>query len=111
MTDREMQSWELLIECVDMNQFSANSLIGSYNIGLATLYKQSNHEFYSRWIQLIDPSCKEPQGYLLISCYIIGTNDNPPVHQINEILHYDGGIDEVKFLILFNFFFTFQFIE
>lgn len=25
-----------------------------------------------------------PRGALLISCYIVGTSDRPPVHDINE---------------------------
>lgn len=32
------------------------------------------------------------QGYLLISCYIVGTQDRPPVHDINEAKEDD---DEV----------------
>jgi len=31
-----------------------------------------------------------------VSCYIIGPEDNPPVHAIGEALHADDEKDEVK---------------
>ncbi len=63
-------------------------MIGSFSIGLATLYKSKNHEFFKTWLTLTDPNDQnndqEPKGYLLISCYIIGENDTPPMHVTNE---------------------------
>lgn len=47
-----------------------------------------NHEFYNTWLTLTDPedggNDSEPKGYLLVSCYIIGAKDQPPVHTANE---------------------------
>lgn len=37
-----------------------------------------------------------PRGALLISCYIVGTSDRPPVHDINEI--NEGGEDGDNFI-------------
>lgn len=73
---------------LSLSSFFANTLIGTFSIGLATLYKSMNHEFYMKWLTLTDPneqgSDSDIKGYLLVSCYIIGANDAPPVHSIHE---------------------------
>ena len=83
-----MEKFEILIEVLDLSSFLGNTLIGSFSIGLATLYKSMNHEFYNTWLTLSIPedqgSDQEPSGYLLISCYVIGASDTPPVHSANE---------------------------
>lgn len=96
INDIEFEKFEILIEVIDMNKFQTNSLIGRYSIGLATLYRSSNHELYNTWLALMHPESNlEPQGYLLVSAYIIGTEDRPPVHAINEIVYFDDELDEV----------------
>jgi len=56
-----------------------------------------NHEFHNVWLPLHNTSgSSEPQGFLLASCYIIGKNDQPPVHAINEIVYFDDEEDDVK---------------
>lgn len=107
MNDIEFEKFEILIEVIDMNKFQTNSLIGQYSIGLATLYRCSNHELYNTWLALTHPGRNlEPQGYLLVSAYIVGIDDKPPVHAINEIVYFDDDIDEV-FYIFMNFCFRF----
>lgn len=75
-----------------------------YSLGLSTLYRNMDHEFYKKWLPLMHPDHgSEPQGYLLVSCYIIGKDDRPPVHGINESVSEDFDIDNVtthKLLIL-----------
>ena len=89
---------EILFEVFDMNDFTLNPLIGAHSIGLATLYRNMNHEFHNSWLPLESPKNTETQGYLLVSCYIIGKNDKPPVHGINEIVYFDDEADEVFLL-------------
>ena len=96
INDIEFEKFEILIEVIDMNKFQTNSLIGLYSIGLATLYRSSNRELYNTWLALMHPSHNlEPQGFLLVSAYIVGTDDRPPVHAINEIVYFDEEPDEV----------------
>ena len=65
-------------------------------IGLATLYRNMNHEFHNIWLPLHNVNGgSRAQGYLLASCYIIGKNDQPPVHAINEIVYFDDEEDDV----------------
>jgi len=77
-------------------QYSKLSLL----LGLATLYRNMNHEFHNSWLPLEAPTTTETQGYLLVSCYIIGKNDKPPVHGINEIVYFDDEADEVSILCI-----------
>lgn len=91
LTDSELESWELKIECMDFNAFMTNKLIGAYSVGLATLNRNSNHEFYNMWVVLLHPEYgSTPRGYLLINCFIVGPDDVPPAHAIGEQM----GLDE-----------------
>lgn len=55
MTDNELENNEILIEVLDYNDFGANILIGLYSIGLSTLFKSVNHEFFMNWLPLMHP--------------------------------------------------------
>lgn len=48
---------------MDMNDFHANKIIGSFSIGLSTLYKSMDHQFHNQWLPLSNPKAfgnKEP---------------------------------------------------
>ena len=91
LTDVELETWELKIDCYDYNAFFANKFIGGFSIGLATLHRNSNHEFYNVWVSLLNSETgSTPQGYLLVNCFIVGPEDLPPTHSKNE----KAGLDE-----------------
>jgi len=76
LTDHELQTFELSVDVIDYNNFTANELIGSYSIGLSTLHRNSNHEFFNTWLTLMNvEKGSEPQGYLLINAFIVGPDD------------------------------------
>jgi len=54
MNEYELESFELNIELYDHNALLANELIGQYSIGLSTLYRNLNHEFYKVWVGVFD---------------------------------------------------------
>ena len=57
---------------MDYNEFLPNELIGMYSIGLSTLYRNSNHEYYRNWISLIHPDKGlEPQVMNKNSIYLL----------------------------------------
>jgi hypothetical protein len=67
------------------------------------MYRNSNHEYFRTWIQLIDPSPEADQnvvqGYLRVSCFIVGPNERPPVHgqedgAENEDIGSESEVDE-----------------
>jgi hypothetical protein len=55
-------------------------------MSLSTLYKSVNHEYYQTWLALSKPGRldNETTGYLKVSCYLISSNDKPPVHGFGE---------------------------
>ncbi|CAG9335811.1 unnamed protein product [Blepharisma stoltei] len=95
LTDMELETWELKIECLNHNQFLKNSLVGSFSFGLATLHRNSNHEFYGMWITLLHPDHgSSPRGYVLMNCFIVGPQDIPPAHAIGEHMGLEEDADE-----------------
>jgi len=62
MSPVELQTFELIIECLHYNNFMSNRLIGQFSIGLSTLHKQRNHEIFQAWLTLLNPevSANEP---------------------------------------------------
>lgn len=83
-----MEKFEILVEVLSLSSFWGNTLIGTFSIGLATLYKSMNHQFRNTWLTLTDPNEEgtdaEVKGYLLVTCYIIGAKDSPPVSSAND---------------------------
>lgn len=91
----DLMKAELSFEVWSKNNFLGNSLIGTYAVGLFTLYRNANHEFYNCWLTLTSPELpNEAQGYLLVNCFIIGPNDKPPVHSLNEKVNQDVGEED-----------------
>jgi hypothetical protein len=91
MNEYELESFELNIELYDHNALLANELIGQYSIGLSTLYRNLNHEFYKVWVGMFHRD--EPNvitGYIQLSCFIVGPNEKPPVHSQDEDFGNDG---------------------
>ena len=94
--DQEFEKFEIILECIDSNMFAPNVMIGYHSIGISTLYNSASHEFYNSWLALYVSEVKSKiQGYLLVSCYLVGANDSPPVHKISENVYYEEEPDEV----------------
>ena len=65
MNQYELETFELILEVYDYNALMANEIIGYYSVGLSTLYRNLNHEFYKVWLTLFNPDQpNEVQGYL-----------------------------------------------
>lgn len=65
MNQYELETFELIVEVFDYNALMNNELIGYYSIGLSTLYRNLNHEFFRTWLTLFNPEMpNEVQGYL-----------------------------------------------
>ncbi len=56
MNQIERETFQIIIEVMDMNEFAKNSLIGTVSIGLGNLYRNANHEFFQEWFELTHPS-------------------------------------------------------
>lgn len=86
MNQYELESFELIVEVYDHNAVFANELIGKTSFGLSTLYRNLNHEFFRIWVALFNPDLQnyDVQGYLQISCFIVGPNERPPAHSMED---------------------------
>ena len=105
LNETELQQSELRLEVFSHNNFFSNSLIGKFSIGLSTLYKNANHEYFNVWLVLSNPDedPDETQGYLLISCFVIGPGDRPPVHDQNENVNQDVAEEDEENIDNMNF--------
>ena len=52
MSDAELESFEIIIEVIDFNEFAQNILIGFYCIGCGALYRNPQHELFKTWLPL-----------------------------------------------------------
>ena len=60
-----LETMEMIIKVKQNQAFRTDYDIGSYSIGLSTLYRKENRELYKTWLQISDP--KSPlslTGYL-----------------------------------------------
>jgi len=46
----ELESFELIFEVFSKKTFSSDVLVGKYSIGLSTMYRNANHEYFRTWI-------------------------------------------------------------
>lgn len=88
MNQYELETFEIVIELFDHNAVLANEIIGQYSIGLSTLHRNTNREFYKIWISLWNKNQpNKTMAYLLITAFIVGPNERPPMHSADE--NYD----------------------
>lgn len=52
MNQYELESFELIIQMYDENPVAGNEVIGQYSIGLSTMYRHTNHEYYKVWLRM-----------------------------------------------------------
>ena len=93
MNEFELETFEMIIEMYSHNDFLANQMIGSYSIGLSTLYRSENHEMFRQWIGIFHKdSPNYIVGYLKLDAFIVGPGDKPPSHATGE-----GDEDDAEF--------------
>ena len=87
----ELETLEISFEVCDQYRWLSNSLIGSYSIGLSTMYRYPNSDLYKKWLRLSKPeSPTKVVGYLQVSCFIVGPGQEPPVHEEGDM---EGEVD------------------
>jgi hypothetical protein len=45
-----LETMELILEVKQHYRFATDALIGSYSIGLSTLYRKEHREMYKQWL-------------------------------------------------------------
>ena len=57
--------------------------IGSYSVGLSTLYRRESRELRRQWLQISKPeSPNQVTGYLQVTCFIVEPGGKKPVHSL-----------------------------
>ena len=86
LTKEEFLNYHINFEVFLRSPFFANYLIGNFTISINSLYKKMNHEIFNTWLILKknDNFKNEINGYLKISCFLIGEFDKAPVHTVEE---------------------------
>ena len=65
MNQYELETFEIVIELYDHNAILANELVGQFTVGLSTLYRHTNHEFYKVWVGMFKKETpNKVNGYL-----------------------------------------------
>jgi len=73
MNKYELETFELNLEAYDQQSWRINSFIGSYSIGLSTMFRFPNGEIYNKWLRLSKPeNPTSGVGFLQVSCFIVG---------------------------------------
>lgn len=75
------------IKVMDANVLTKNVLIGSYNFDATQVYFQKDHEFYRKWVALMnedDPQDNSVQGYLKLTVQIVGPGEKMKIHDEEE---------------------------
>ena len=81
-----MEQFELNLSAYDQQPWSVNPFIGSYSIGLSTVFRYPKGEIYKKWLRLSKPeNPTKTTGYLQITAFIVGPGQDPPVHEQDEM--------------------------
>ena len=71
------------ISCYDSNTVGRNVMIGSWVCDTTMVYFQKDHEYYRKWVPLMDDEDADDvgvQGYMKLSITVIGPGDKMKVH-------------------------------
>ena len=85
MDKEQLETMTIKLTVLDKNSFIAkDSIIGSYELDLTSVYFSLNHELYQIWLTLTDPTDEREgiMGYLKVSLECLGPNDEPNVHDV-----------------------------
>jgi len=95
--------WEMVdISCMNAGMFKKDSLIGSFQFDVGSVYEEDGHSYMHKWVMLTDPAnrSKGVQGYIKISISVLGPGDEAPLSKpledsddIEENLLKPAGVD------------------
>lgn len=78
----------------DANKITRNTLIGTFQMDVARVYFNTDHEFYRQWVALVDSRDEDDQGiqgYLRVSVAVVGPGDKLKIHN-DKMESAAGGI-------------------
>ena len=85
MKKEDLEGTTIKFTVMDKNSWVAkDSIIGSYELDLTSVYFALNHELFQIWLTLTDPTDEREgiMGYLKVTLECLGPNDEPNVHDV-----------------------------
>eukprot|EP01156_Anaeramoeba_ignava_P017863 Anaeramoba_ignava/a90184_286.p1 GENE.a90184_286~~a90184_286.p1 ORF type:complete len:1304 (+),score=348.32 a90184_286:131-4042(+) len=83
---KDFMTKKILIQVFDSNTIRRNVLIGQYELDPQFVQGEPNHEIWHRWVILVDPDRHTgAQGFLKLSCVVLGPGDQDPTHENDGI--------------------------
>ena len=90
-----LNSTQIELKVYDMDTFNKNDLIGQFAIDTLQVYYRPGHELWKKWVALSAPYSARRnligederggiQGYLKVSCVLLGPGDKPEIHEPDE---------------------------
>jgi len=66
------------------NAILGNTIIGSYELDLSSIYFSLNHELYRTFLALSDPTDEREgsMGFILANICVLGPDDEPVIHDV-----------------------------
>mmetsp|Transcript_20321 Transcript_20321/g.31021 ORF Transcript_20321/g.31021 Transcript_20321/m.31021 type:complete len:1900 (+) Transcript_20321:164-5863(+) len=97
LTSAEIERATIDVDVMDYDFFSAHDMIGSVSFDAKKIHSMENHEFYRKWVGLIDATNDQDtgyQGYLKISVTVLGPDDEQRVHDPDR--EYQAELDQAE---------------
>eukprot|EP00742_Colponemidia_sp_Colp-10_P006543 GILJ01007013.1.p1 GENE.GILJ01007013.1~~GILJ01007013.1.p1 ORF type:complete len:1298 (-),score=199.01 GILJ01007013.1:115-4008(-) len=99
-TERDMKDQKILLEVQNANPVFRNDMIGEFVFDMGSVHIQPDHEYYKQWVPLTIPANpSKEQGFLKVSIFVIGENDTPPFHDLNDNADEGGEAMSLKQVI------------
>lgn len=85
-TKEQLEDLTIKFIVVDSNALGSDTVIGSYEMDLTSIYFSFQHEYFNVWLTLTDPTDEVEgiMGYLYVDVCLMGPSDEMPVHDISQ---------------------------
>mmetsp|Transcript_8495 Transcript_8495/g.16195 ORF Transcript_8495/g.16195 Transcript_8495/m.16195 type:complete len:1348 (-) Transcript_8495:95-4138(-) len=90
LTSTQFDKEKIHFKVYDRNTFFRNALIGSYEFTLSNVHRQKQHQYYRKWVPLVDPTNHAGErGFLLLSVYTLKAGEPTPEPPIGQGVEED----------------------
>lgn len=87
LSQKEVEEAVIEVQVYDFDAFTAHDLIGIANFDVRAVHSLPDHEFYRKWVGLIDTKSTDDngyQGFLKLSITVLGPGDEQKAHDVEK---------------------------
>ncbi|ETW06932.1 hypothetical protein H310_03043 [Aphanomyces invadans] len=99
----ELETATINVSLYDRNIVRPNTIIGTYQFDVMSIYCRPKREMYRQWVALVDYKNKDDsgiQGFLLLSLAMVGPGESFPVHDTTTTSAVDLTLVESPSMLL-----------